>query len=86
MLRQALFETSPKARLKHLLACLDSACGYYAHPRADHIMPLLVVLGAAANDPASCVFSNYIMHFATSSYAFGTPLIHSNFDCLHADA
>lgn len=84
-LRQVLLKTSPRERFKHLLACLDSPSGHYAHPRTDHIIPLLVVLGAAANDPVSCVFSNYIMQFATSGYAFGASSIRTNFDTLHGD-
>jgi aromatic ring-opening dioxygenase catalytic subunit (LigB family) len=85
MLRQVLLKTSPKERFINLLACLNSPCGHYSHPRTDHIIPLLVVLGAAENDPASCIFSNYIMQFATSSYAFGAPTIRTNFDSLHGD-
>lgn len=42
-----------------------------AHPHADHLIPLHVVVGAAEVDPATCVFGDYIADLATSAFRFG---------------
>ena len=52
------WETAPGARL--------------AHPREDHLLPLMVVAGAAANDRGHVVFVDHVMKVPMASYAFGT--------------
>jgi len=42
-----------------------------AHPREDHLMPLLVAAGAADSDVGEVLFSEYVMNIPMTSYAFG---------------
>lgn len=42
------------------------------HPHEDHLLPLLVAVGAAQDDPATCIYRERLMGFiAVSSYRFG---------------
>lgn len=43
-----------------------------AHPREDHLMPLLVAAGAAGDDAGRVLFSEVVMKIPMTSYAFGT--------------
>jgi aromatic ring-opening dioxygenase catalytic subunit (LigB family) len=83
-LRHALLRSTSQTRFEELLNCINSTYGQYAHhPRADHLIPLLFALGAAEKEPAHCVFSNYLMDFATSSYAFSDTPIETPLDTLY---
>lgn len=42
-----------------------------AHPREDHLIPLMVVAGAARNDVGHRVFLDHVMHVDMASYQFG---------------
>jgi aromatic ring-opening dioxygenase catalytic subunit (LigB family) len=42
-----------------------------AHPREEHLMPLMVVAGAGSRDRGRCVFSDEIMGVTISAFAFG---------------
>jgi aromatic ring-opening dioxygenase catalytic subunit (LigB family) len=42
-----------------------------AHPREDHLMPLLVAAGAAGSDVGQVLFSEQIMRIPMTSYGFG---------------
>lgn len=42
-----------------------------AHPREEHLLPLMVAAGAAHNDSASCVFKDRVMGSTVSAFAFG---------------
>ncbi|NYT44099.1 dioxygenase [Alcaligenaceae bacterium] len=52
-----LWETAPHARL--------------AHPREDHLVPLMVVAGAAGSDTGRAVFVDHVMDVPMASYEFG---------------
>jgi aromatic ring-opening dioxygenase catalytic subunit (LigB family) len=43
----------------------------YAHPREEHLLPLMVAAGAAGVDPGQRVFHDDIMGAATSGFRFG---------------
>jgi aromatic ring-opening dioxygenase catalytic subunit (LigB family) len=43
-----------------------------AHPREDHLMPLLVAAGAAGPDAGEVLFSEYVMKIPMTSYVFGS--------------
>ncbi len=43
----------------------------YAHPREEHLLPLMVVAGAAGADAGRSVFRDTPMMAATSAYRFG---------------
>jgi aromatic ring-opening dioxygenase catalytic subunit (LigB family) len=51
------WESAPRARL--------------AHPREDHLMPLLACAGAAGSDPGRVLFAESVMKIPMTSYAFG---------------
>ena len=42
-----------------------------AHPREEHLLPLMVVAGAAENDPGQQIFVGEIMGATVSAHAFG---------------
>jgi aromatic ring-opening dioxygenase catalytic subunit (LigB family) len=43
----------------------------FAHPREEHLLPLMVAAGAAEGEPAQRVFADDIMGAATSGFRFG---------------
>ncbi len=51
------WESAPSARL--------------AHPREDHLLPLMVAAGAAGNDVGHRVFVDEVANVAMASYVFG---------------
>lgn len=42
-----------------------------AHPREEHLLPLHVVVGAAANDPGRRTLKDLVMGAAVSAFRFG---------------
>ena len=42
-----------------------------AHPREDHLVPLMVVAGAAGDDPGRALFIDHVMKVPMASYEFG---------------
>jgi aromatic ring-opening dioxygenase catalytic subunit (LigB family) len=42
-----------------------------AHPREDHLMPLLVAVGAAGGDAGKVLFTEQVMKIPMTSYGFG---------------
>jgi len=53
------WEAAPAARL--------------AHPREDHLLPLMVVAGAAQGDVGQALFVDHVMKVPMASYEFGGP-------------
>ncbi len=51
------WEQAPSARL--------------AHPQEDHLIPLMVVAGAAGDDTGKRVFVDHVMNVAMATYVFG---------------
>jgi aromatic ring-opening dioxygenase catalytic subunit (LigB family) len=51
------WENAPSARL--------------AHPREDHLLPLMVAAGAAGNDVGHRIFVDEVASVAMASYMFG---------------
>jgi aromatic ring-opening dioxygenase catalytic subunit (LigB family) len=45
--------------------------GRDAHPREEHLIPLLVAAGAAEGEPGATVFTDRVMDVAISAFAFG---------------
>jgi aromatic ring-opening dioxygenase catalytic subunit (LigB family) len=43
-----------------------------AHPREDHLMPLLVAAGAAGSDVGQVLFAEQVMKIPMTSYVFGS--------------
>ena len=67
--------TSEPATRQAKLAGWDQApAARAAHPREEHLLPLMVVAGAAGDDVGRTVFSDTIMGATISAYAFGDPV------------
>lgn len=59
------------AERNRMLAQWTSAPGArLAHPREDHLLPLMVAAGAAGDDPGGQVFVDHVMKVPMASYAF----------------
>ena len=45
--------------------------GRYCHPREEHLLPLLVVAGAARGEPGEMIFRDQVMGAQVSAFQFG---------------
>jgi aromatic ring-opening dioxygenase catalytic subunit (LigB family) len=72
-LQQALLELTPAERSVAMLHWSEAPYARLAHPREDHLVPLMVALGAAENEPAACVYheDDFFGSLAVSSFRFG---------------
>lgn len=72
-LQQALIGTPAAAREQNLLHWQDAPAARQAHPREDHLIPLMVAAGAAGEDLAqSCYHEDeFFGAVAVSSFRFG---------------
>ena len=72
-LQQTLLGTSPEERAAGLLAWEAAPAARQAHPREEHLLPLMVAVGAAGNDAATCVYHEdaFMGGVAVSSFMFG---------------
>jgi aromatic ring-opening dioxygenase catalytic subunit (LigB family) len=71
-LRGVLLEGSPDARDKLLTAWEAAPAARAAHPREEHLLPLMVAAGAAGSDPADLSYheENFLGGLTVSSYCF----------------
>jgi aromatic ring-opening dioxygenase catalytic subunit (LigB family) len=60
-----------EARNQNLLEWEMAPCALDAHPRAEHLLPLMVVAGAAEGAPGSRTFSQVVLGARLSGYRFG---------------
>lgn len=72
-LRFTLLELPPDQRTVALLHWDQAPYARMAHPREEHLMPLLVACGAAEREAASCVYHEdaFFGSLAVSSFRFG---------------
>ncbi|MYM32595.1 dioxygenase [Duganella sp. CY15W] len=63
----------PAERSAQLMQWEQAPAARVAHPREEHLLPLMVVLGAAENDPAAMPYHEdaFMGALAVSSYRFG---------------
>lgn len=73
-LRDSTLKLKGVARQQALEQWQQAPAARFAHPREEHLLPLMVVAGAAAEEHASCVFGDFIADVATSCFCFGHPL------------
>ena len=74
-LQKALTRVSPQEREQYLLGWESAPSARIAHPREDHLMPLMVVVGAAYEEAGSCVYhEDFFGSIAVSSFRFGSPV------------
>lgn len=70
-LNDAIADPDPKSRLAKLEHWETGPAARAAHPREDHLVPLMVVAGAAGNDVGKRAFVDRVMGVAMASYRFG---------------
>lgn len=73
-LQQTLVQDGPAARSQALLQWDHAPAARLAHPREDHLIPLLVAVGAAEDEAGACVYhqSDFMGGVTASSFRFGT--------------
>lgn len=72
-LQETLVAASPAERIARLIEWEAAPAARMAHPREDHLVPLMVAVGAAGNDSAKCVYheDDFFGGIAVSSFMFG---------------
>jgi aromatic ring-opening dioxygenase catalytic subunit (LigB family) len=84
-LRRSLLGTTPAERRAALIAWEQAPSARAAHPHEDHLIPLMVVAGAAGDDPATPIYGELFMgSLAVSSFRFGADRVVGPFDQLAA--
>jgi aromatic ring-opening dioxygenase catalytic subunit (LigB family) len=64
-------EALPKERGRLLAHWANAPQAHYAHPREEHLIPLLVAAGAAGEDAGRQIFTDAPMQAVISAYRFG---------------
>ena len=72
-LNDTLVESSPGQRQQHLLDWERAPAARQAHPREDHLLPLMVAVGAAADEAGTRVYhqADFGGSMTMSSFRFG---------------
>jgi aromatic ring-opening dioxygenase catalytic subunit (LigB family) len=70
-LNEAVSQTNSAERSGMLMQWERAPQARAAHPREDHLMPLLVASGAALNDRGRVLLSDEVLHIPMTSYVFG---------------
>lgn len=74
-LQQTLVQGKSAQRSQALRDWQHAPAARLAHPREDHLIPLLVAVGAAEDEPGSCIYhqSDFMGGVTASSFRFGAP-------------
>ncbi len=72
-LTDAAGTSDPEIRAAKLAQWKNAPGARRAHPREEHLIPLLVAAGAAGEDTGSKIFHDRIMGAAISAFGFGMP-------------
>jgi len=70
-LSAAISEFDAKARNQKLAQWQQAPAARQAHPREEHLIPLMVAAGAAGEDVGQKIFSDRVMGATVSAYQFG---------------
>jgi aromatic ring-opening dioxygenase catalytic subunit (LigB family) len=73
-LQEVLIRCAPSERIRNLEQWSAAPSARIAHPQEDHLLPLMVAVGAAENDAASCIYheDDFMGTMAVSSFQFGS--------------
>lgn len=74
-LQQTLIHSSSEERAKQLIGWEQAPFARAAHPREDHLIPLMVAVGAANDEPGAITYhqSDSMGGITASSFRFGNP-------------
>ncbi len=64
-------QAPPTAREQGLKEWTDAPAARTAHPRAEHLAPIFVASGAAAEEPGRRIYTDHVMGAQVSAFAFG---------------
>lgn len=83
-LRHTLLDLNSDARAAALLRWEQAPSARIADPREDHLIPLMVAVGAAGGDPGTCIYAEGDLRggITASAYRFGADTKPSGFDRL----
>lgn len=70
-LNQAISNPDPKQRNKALVNWEQAPFARLVHPKEDHLIPLMVVAGAAAESVGQRIFTDTVFQVVMASYRFG---------------
>lgn len=72
-LQETLIRSPPSERVKRLIDWEQAPSARAAHPREDHLIPLMVAVGAAGDDPGAVTYheAGFGGGLTTSSFRFG---------------
>jgi aromatic ring-opening dioxygenase catalytic subunit (LigB family) len=70
-LTEAVTQPDAKKRSERLCKWDTAPSAHDAHPREEHLIPLMVAAGAAGADPGKKVYEDRVMGAALSAYKFG---------------
>jgi aromatic ring-opening dioxygenase catalytic subunit (LigB family) len=78
-LNATLVESSPDERRRRLLHWSAAPAARAAHPREDHLIPLMVAVGAAGDEAGARIYhqSDFMGAITVSSYRFGASENHT---------
>lgn len=70
-LTAAVTDPDPAARADRVTRWEELPHGRFAHPEAEHLLPLMVALGAGGDDAAVCDYRDHVIGWTVSGYRFG---------------
>jgi aromatic ring-opening dioxygenase catalytic subunit (LigB family) len=86
-LDDTLVKASPSDRRLGLLDWAQAPAARAAHPREDHLIPLMVAAGAAGNDPGARIYhqDDFMGAITVSSFRFGDAVVPASQEALKLD-
>jgi len=68
---EAATDPDPARREARVIAWRELPYAEFAHPREEHLMPLMVALGAGGDGAAVCDYRDHVLGWAVSGFRFG---------------
>ncbi|MGC9963703.1 MAG: class III extradiol ring-cleavage dioxygenase [Acidimicrobiales bacterium] len=87
-LSDTLITSSPDERRRRLVGWSEAPAARAAHPREDHLIPLMVAVGAAGDDVGARIYdqSDFMGEITVSSYRFGAPVVSTSREMIEETA
>lgn len=70
-LTAAVTDPDPAKRAERVTRWSELPYAQFAHPEAEHLLPLMVALGAGGEGPAVCEYRDHVLGWTISGYRFG---------------